>query len=298
RADKIGTGEGAQAYGVGAGYLAEKEGAAGAYKQAGVMDPRDAMSLVIDSAKRYQGDDAQLRGVIKSGLYRHPALSAFGDVDEVVDDLVRVVRGQEAGGTVSNDAIRAYGRIDRAVGDLPKGKMYEANIHADPEDFLDWDAPLSQQSEKVRANLGAALKTNQQRVRLRSQEYEPTKTQGGWMVAAKENGYLDTEAPMFKSQQEAQDWIDSDSGESIYRQLSEAFAPHENAPTSVLRSHGIPGIKYLDGASRAAGQGSRNYVVFDEKLISIVKKYGVAGAVSAGLINETEARQLKAQGHQ
>jgi hypothetical protein len=39
-----------------------------------------------------------------------------------------------------------------------------------------------------------------------------------------------------------------------------------------LRSLGIPGIKYLDGASRAAGQGSRNFVVFDEGLVKILGK--------------------------
>ena len=51
-------------------------------------------------------------------------------------------------------------------------------------------------------------------------------------------------------------------------------------------------------ALEASGQGTRNYVVFDEKLIDIVKKYGVAGALTAGLINEAQARQLRAQGHQ
>ncbi len=44
--------------------------------------------------------------------------------------------------------------------------------------------------------------------------------------------------------------------------------------------------------------GTRNYVVFDEKLIEIVKKYGIAGAVSAGLLNEAQARQLADQGYQ
>lgn len=58
------------------------------------------------------------------------------------------------------------------------------------------------------------------------------------------------------------------------------------------------GIKYLDQGSRSAGQGTRNYVVFDDKLIDIVKKYGIAGALSAGLINQMQAQQLTEHGYQ
>src|SRR5262249_41915763 len=47
--------------------------------------------------------------------------------------------------------------------------------------------------------------------------------------------------------------------------------------TEELRKAGIPGIKYLDQGSRAAGEGSRNYVVFDDKLIDILRTYGWAG---------------------
>lgn len=68
-----------------------------------------------------------------------------------------------------------------------------------------------------------------------------------------------------------------------------------------LRDAGIPGIKYLDQQSRAAGQGSRNYVVFDDSLIEIVAKDGVpvqplktdlADATRAGEL-ETMARACK-----
>src|SRR5205814_3671692 len=36
------------------------------------------------------------------------------------------------------------------------GKTYQVAIHADPEHFLDWDKPLSQQSEKVRQGIEKA----------------------------------------------------------------------------------------------------------------------------------------------
>ena len=41
-----------------------------------------------------------------------------------------------------------------------------------------------------------------------------------------------------------------------------------------LNNLGIPGIKYYDGGSRAAGEGTRNIVVFDDKLPKILKRNG------------------------
>ena len=49
-------------------------------------------------------------------------------------------------------------------------------------------------------------------------------------------------------------------------------APH---PASLL-----PGIKYLDAGSRNAGDGSRNYVVFDHNLVKIKNKYERGGYVT------------------
>ena len=45
---------------------------------------------------------------------------------------------------------------------------------------------------------------------------------------------------------------------------------------------GIPGIKYLDQGSRSVGEGSRNYVIPDPRIIQIMRKYGIAGAAPLG----------------
>jgi hypothetical protein len=49
-----------------------------------------------------------------------------------------------------------------------------------------------------------------------------------------------------------------------------------------LLSKGVPGIKYLDQGSRASGDGSRNYVAFDDKLVDILKRYGLLGGLMGG----------------
>jgi hypothetical protein len=49
--------------------------------------------------------------------------------------------------------------------------------------------------------------------------------------------------------------------------------------------------------AQAEKGGTRNYVVFDDKLISIVKKNGIAAALAAGLITESQAAELREQGY-
>jgi hypothetical protein len=44
------------------------------------------------------------------------------------------------------------------------------------------------------------------------------------------------------------------------------------ASDDLRKSLGIPGIKYLDQGSRGAGQGTRNFVVFDENIPKILKR--------------------------
>ena len=43
-----------------------------------------------------------------------------------------------------------------------------------------------------------------------------------------------------------------------------------------LKDRGIPGIRYLDGGSRGAGQGSSNFVVFpgNEDILKIMERNG------------------------
>ena len=160
--------------------------------------------------------------------------------------------------------------------------MYEVNIAADPEQFIDWDKPLSEQSDFVRDVLTKRLTTQSENT-ARSLGYENFKSDP--------NSFLDV-------------------GGHTFRPMNEAMA-------SELLEAGIPGIKFLDAGSRgtpapavkpvqdgyevywgndprpvdkfptkeaaeAAAREidgrSRNYVVFDDRLISIIRKYGIAGA--------------------
>jgi hypothetical protein len=63
-----------------------------------------------------------------------------------------------------------------------------------------------------------------------------------------------------------------------------------------MRDVGVKGIKFLDQGSRDVGQGSSNYVIFDENLISIVRKYGIATA--AAMLGMSQADVAQAMGQQ
>lgn len=130
------------------------------------------------------------------------------------------------------------------------GRVYETNIHANPEHFLDWEKPFGQQSASVQSVIPEIFE----------------KKLPGW-----------------NRLQHADDLDLFNSGRELYRTIAgpqwkrtDGFAPS----TQALNAAGIPGIKYLDQGSRGAGQGSSNYVVFNDKIIDIMRKYGM-GSIAA-----------------
>ena len=58
-------------------------------------------------------------------------------------------------------------------------------------------------------------------------------------------------------------------GKELYRKFAvgDTSRPHAS---QTLQELGIPGIRYLDGGSRAGGKGTSNFVVFDDKLPKII----------------------------
>jgi hypothetical protein len=60
-----------------------------------------------------------------------------------------------------------------------------------------------------------------------------------------------------------------------------------------LKEAGIPGIKYLDGASRSKGEGDYNYVIFDEADVTVTEKlFMPASEAGAGKGKVAEAAKL------
>jgi hypothetical protein len=227
--DKIGTGEGAQAYGHGL-YFAESEGVARSY--------RDSLSGKSDYAMR----EAK-RASKYDDTWTNTAKALISD-GMSVDEAGKVLRKAYKGITDDQVAI--------ALHEANPGRMYEVNIKANPDDFLDWDKPLNEQPQRVR---DAMLR-----------QLPPPGTNpvfdGDLLAAPTKNGYE------YKA--------------NIGRFVQKAQGKAAEDLTSALREAGVPGVKYLDRSSRGAGDGSRNYVVFDESMIEILRKYGLLGPLGLG----------------
>lgn len=183
-----------------------------------------------------------------------------------------------------------------------QGRLYEINIRANPDDFLDWDKPLSEQPSILR-RLGLSDRTeneiNAEAVRLMEEGNAKAGRPGGWMDDP------EISARITALNDEINNLAPSVSGESFYRSggqggvadlMSQLGSGSPQMRSQELLEAGIPGIKYLDAGSRGAGEGSRNYVVFDENLIDIVRKYGIAGAaLMLGMSQADLAQAMQAQ---
>ena len=150
--------------------------------------------------------------------------------------------------------------------------MYEVNINTTPERLLDWDAPVSRQSQ-LRQELGIGPQA------VRSDDVG-TRELGRRAGAAARSEDL-TGDGLYRS---FVSMMDGARPELRAKHGDEAlFANAGDLAARELRERGIDGIRYLDAGSRSAADGTRNYVVFDDALIDILRKYGLAGLTAGGL---------------
>lgn len=214
---KMGTGEGAQAYGAGT-YLAESPKVAKQYQ-------KELATEVTLDGKPYFSAGKQVastgNSTVDDFLTWH-----VGDVDAALDAAKRM--GFDAY-VPQIEALRE--RVQRVQG----GALYKVDL---PDEFiprmLDWDKPLSQQPEGVRKALSVL---------------DPYVTSSGGKM-----------------------W-----GELAHPGFASTPTESPRAAADWLRQQGIPGIRYLDGGSRGAGQGTSNFVIFPglEDQLKILERNGV-----------------------
>jgi len=278
---KIGTGEGNQAFGYGH-YLAEKPGTSKTYKR-----------MESEYKRMTQGFEPKVE-------YAYDLMSKGLDDAKVLDNFAYKYGSQFS----FDDAMKA---IKEAREHINAGYLYKVNL---PDEhiskMLDWDKPLSQQPEVIKALKGTDYEVGLSQkeaekiadARLRDEAQEWADETGGDPIdyfnnvdwekyvdnIRKESGNIDSNI----TGRELHSIIMRDEG---YR--PELFDPENyQIPTSeTLRSYGIPGIRYLDAASRGTGEGTRNFVVFpgNEHMINIVgreKEGGVIRKAEGGITSD------------
>jgi hypothetical protein len=317
---KIGTGEGAQSYGHGL-YFAENPATAQAYKE-NLSDAKYSFKSgePIETGAAF---GQLMNRATEVAPDRHPDIRR-GVVNQVLQGIDDYGSAQKYASKV--DFPEGYEPLYNAVvskanllGLKPHtGKMYEVNINADPEHFLDWDKPLSEQHPVVQDALN---KVGGNATTLLPDAVTQGKngryyTMRGDQVVGRYDGWPDPDTANEAMKVMKQNAVPNYTFGEWQKKMNVPF------PEEKLAQLGIPGIKYFDQGSRGytvqntykgqpysdpvkfatkqqaddyaaeqrangfgaeAGQtGTRNYVVFDPKIINIVKKYGLAGLVAGG----------------
>ena len=280
--EKVGTGEGAAAFGWGAAYLAQSPGVAKSYQQALTPAPgveaekyvsrlqykTDVFESVMNKHPDYNREQvARLADNYSRQFWSRAEKWNTGDDPTMMkawlDDKQKFAEGLKKPpyNNVEDSAVIAEMQrmpIPKYV--KPEGYLYEVEV---PDEvvarMLDWDAPLSEQATKVKE----AIKSMQ----------------------------MESDMPYPES------WT----GQQIYKDMVSRSDQNPQAASEWLNEAGIPGIKYLDQQSREEGEGTRNIVVFDPDLLTIRKRNGevISGRAKQEMLEmgqEAKAEETKGEG--
>ena len=335
---KIGTGEGAQAYGQGL-YFSENPAVSG---RGGEYDKQftQRMRAGADrSLAQYGGDVDAAEAAARAEIKR---LNNLPNKDNFPDILARRIETQQ-------DRLAAL-NIFKQTGEFPKSRIYEVNIHADPEHFLDWDKPLAEQGPLVREMLSKFGVGNVEVVPKLSNRIGGSPT----YIERPIHGADAYSRLAQELRKPFDDLVSVDGGPKgwgvVQNTVNDAVVDYQ-AASNALKGAGIPGIKYLDKGSRfhpanlpnnpianearkflevsggdaskaltafnasnpgerfvtternevrkvieaAARAQTKNYVVFDDRIISIAKKYGIPLAAASAIFEASNPRPAMAE---
>jgi hypothetical protein len=212
---KIGTGEGAQAYGHGL-YFAESPAVAKTYQ----MPSRGAEATAAQNLK----------------MYKNPERAIEALEEQLTSNIT------ELGRQHTQEAINLLKSGKATTGNLYKVDIADETI---PK-MLDWNKPISEQSIEVQKALSPYMKE----YGLPSNETGSSAYSMMLDILGKKKG------------------LGSGSSPSSFKELA-PYASEE------LNRAGIPGIKYLDAASRSGNEGTRNFVVFNPDTVKILERNGL-----------------------
>ena len=257
---KIGTGEGAQAYGHGL-YFAESPKVATGYQKR----LSDATSPYT-----YGFGGETYEGGVKGDPVSHALGLIYHQGKQTAQRIAKMGLADSKNGeayALDMGGVPYYEKMLTTAREANKkdikasqGNLYEVNLRwpgareatdpLGPQHFLDYDKTLSQQSKFVQdalAKIGYSVDKG------KVSEYDDA-----LLSALSGKDVLVPKEPF------------DPSGERIINRLTNTFGD-KVAASERLRSAGIPGVRYLDAMSRGQG-GTSNYVTFDDQLAEILRR--------------------------
>lgn len=242
--DKIGTGEGAQAFGYGL-YMAGDQAVAEEYRKRLAFAPesdQELLTLANGEQLLMPVDEADLTRV--SSFEQAKALYVHNSEYYAPEEMFEIGGIPQRYEKEIKDWLATAGDITvvsrEAVEVNTEGNLYTVTLNVEEDQLLDWDKPITSQPLAVQLAAKNHFKKN-----------------GFNLAPAMEM----TGAEFYRYLQ------------SYYQQGEDVGNSAENASLH-LSLAGIPGIRYLDGNSRTDGEGSYNYVIFDDSDITILEENG------------------------
>jgi len=248
-----------------------------------LVEAQDAMAKVMRKyVKARSGDKDALRNLKDDAIKFMVAYHGTAqDFDEFSTDSIRADGGSQLFGWgmyfSNNKEVAEFYKKDAIQNSrVPlKGNIYKVDLAPVEEDYLLWDESIEDQSEKVQAIIKKI-----------------TKKYNLGASSAFEGGRSD----------------DLQNGEAVYRAImvSDAIMPDMSDPESTgsfhsaqqsaslyLLSQGIRGIKYREGTPRNYSPFKKraidyNYVIFDEKDISVEAKFQTKGDLQGAELKKSQ----------
>jgi hypothetical protein len=261
-ASKIGTGEGAQAFGHGI-YLAEKPNVAQDYQfMLSKIDPETVTYQGKPVQKWYDMAQAEQDRAHRLGdrtaIDRANAKLAYWEnvmTRRHPEDVKRVANDPDDGWpTFANYAnsleMEKFGGLKEA------GSLYKADLPDEMIDrMLDWDKPLSEQPEFVQ------------------------KAWADWRNTPQAQKLVKQMGSRGLSTKDLEKTFGNPTGAAMHKWIYEGFGSSKGGEmpkvAQFLKDKGLVGVKYQDAGSRGqGGSGTRNFVVFpgEEKKVKILKR--------------------------
>jgi hypothetical protein len=255
---KLGTGEGAQAYGQGL-YFAESEDVARGYRDS-LASRRPSPTYKGRGYDQLDGSEYRALSAIEREVRYNKNLSPKEAKEAAITSLSQqkkraaenidpAIRGERLKDYDEDlSALRAMSPDDIVIG----GRMYEVNIDADPDELVDWDAPVGDQPKAVQEIVEAYKQGGDQSLSLKERFGFPS----------------------------------DPTDEQIMKRAVSAPGIIEQ-----FKERGIKGVKYADAFTRHKPKDKRsnNYVIFDPRIIEISKKYGISIPAAYAMIQSEDA---------
>lgn len=321
---RIGTGEGAQAYGHGL-YFAGNRRVAEGYRDdlsaTRVETARQEMDLLVGNSRErwLSPDQAGAEMVARADAMERDGAPA--DAVAQVRALANSERARRAAAVLSEsrpgqygdetpDAVRAWRVLNEEVEKLaPPGSLYEVDLHVQPDRMLDWDRLAAEQPGPVRdalADIGVDPRLPRsewgERRGPRGQDIPlmESRADGRFyevgFVRERPGGWWEVFAGSPGMQRSIQHQPSLDAAREVLHDmtvgrnrpmtgaramlLAGAMSPGDGgqpgSPATAaraLRDRGVQGVRYLDGMSRDAGNGTRNVVTFADDVVEILNRY-------------------------